>query len=56
LAASGLVAPGVSVLTTGLNGGTANASGTSIASPMGAGLAALILSASPGLSPAQSRR
>ena len=47
LAASGLVAPGVSVLTTDLNGGTVGASGTSFSSPMGAGLAALILSAKP---------
>ncbi len=47
LAANGLVAPGVSVLTTDLNGGTVGASGTSFSSPMGAGLAALILSAQP---------
>ena len=53
LASGGLVAPGVSVLTTDLNGGTVGATGTSFSSPMGAGLAALILSADPRLSPAQ---
>jgi flagellar hook assembly protein FlgD len=51
LASSGLVAPGVAVLTTDLNGGTVGASGTSFASPMGAGLAALILSAKPSTTP-----
>src|SRR6185312_6962786 len=45
LANNGLVAPGVSLLTTDLNGGTASATGTSFSSPMGAGLAALIVSA-----------
>lgn len=53
LAAFGLVAPGVSVLTTDEGGGTANASGTSFSAPMGSGLAALILSAKPSASPAQ---
>ncbi|MFI5360547.1 MAG: S8 family peptidase [Elusimicrobiota bacterium] len=53
LASFGLVAPGVSVLTTDLNGGTVEATGTSFASPMGAGLASLILSASPRMTPAQ---
>ncbi len=53
LASGGLVAPGVAVLTTDLDGGTANATGTSFSSPMGAGLAALILSAKPTLTPAQ---
>lgn len=51
LAASGLVAPGVSVLTTDLGGGTAGATGTSFSTPMGAGLAALILSAKPPTTP-----
>ena len=51
LAASGLVAPGVAVLTTDLNGGTVGATGTSFSSPMGAGLAALILSAKPSTTP-----
>lgn len=53
LANFGLVAPGVSVVTTGLNGGTASATGTSFSSPMGAGLAALVLSAKPTATPAQ---
>ena len=53
LAASGLVAPGVSILTTAAGGGAVNASGTSLSSPMGAGLAALILSAHPLSTPAQ---
>jgi subtilisin family serine protease len=53
LATSGLVAPGVGVLTTDINGGTAGVSGTSFASPMGAGLAALLLSANPTWTPAQ---
>lgn len=47
LAANGLVAPGVAVLTTDLGGGTANATGTSFSAPMVSGLAALILSARP---------
>lgn len=51
LANNGLVAPGVSLLTTDLNGATASATGTSFSSPMGAGLAALILSAKPSTSP-----
>jgi hypothetical protein len=51
LAANGLVAPGVAVLTTDLNGGTVGATGTSFSSPMGAGLAALILSAKPSTTP-----
>lgn len=53
LASGGLVAPGVAVLTTDISSGTANATGTSFASPMGAGLAALVLSAKPALTPAQ---
>ena len=47
LASSGLVAPGVSVLTTDMGGGTANVTGTSFSAPMVSGLAALILSAKP---------
>lgn len=49
----GVVAPGVSVLTTDVGGGSANATGTSFAAPMTAGLAALLLSARPTLTPAQ---
>jgi hypothetical protein len=47
LASYGVVAPGVSVLTTDLSNGTINATGTSFSSPHVAGLAALILSAKP---------
>jgi subtilisin family serine protease len=53
LAAGGMVAPGVGLLTTDLNGNTANATGTSFAAPMGAGLAALMLSARPTLTQSQ---
>ncbi len=53
LSSGGLVAPGVALLTTDLNGATASATGTSFSSPMGAGLAALILAAKPTLTPAQ---
>lgn len=53
LAARGLVAPGVSVLTTDMGGGTANATGTSFSAPMVSGLAALILSARPSYNVAQ---
>ncbi|MBI5630165.1 MAG: S8 family serine peptidase [Elusimicrobia bacterium] len=53
LSAGGVVAPGVSVLTTDLNAASASASGTSFASPHVAGLAALILSAKSGMTPAQ---
>lgn len=49
LASNGLVAPGVSLATTEQGGGTTNATGTSFASPMVAGLAALILSEKPSL-------
>ena len=52
LASNGLVAPGVSVLTTYPGGGTSSPSGTSFASPMVAGAAALIISAKPTLTPA----
>ncbi len=53
LANNGLVAPGVSVLTTDLNSKTVTASGTSFSSPMVAGAAALMIAAKPGLTPAQ---
>jgi subtilisin family serine protease len=52
---SGVVAPGVSVLTTHTGGGTSSPSGTSFSSPMVAGAAALILSAKPTLTPDQVR-
>jgi len=42
-----VVAPGVSVLTTSRGGGYASVSGTSIATPLASGLAALILSVNP---------
>lgn len=53
LAANGLAAPGVSVLTTDIGGGTAYATGTSFSSPYVAGAAALILAAKPLSTPAQ---
>lgn len=53
LAANGLAAPGVSVLTADMGGGTAYATGTSFSSPHVAGMAALILSAKPLSTPAQ---
>jgi hypothetical protein len=53
LAANGLVAPGVAVLTTDEGTGTASATGTSFSSPMGAGLAALVVSKKPTWTPAQ---
>lgn len=49
LAAHGLAAPGVSVLTTAPGGGTASPSGTSFSSPLVAGAAALLLAAKPTL-------
>ncbi len=49
LSSNGLVAPGVSVLTTDLGGGMANATGTSFSAPMVSGLAALMLSARPAM-------
>lgn len=53
LSTNGLVAPGVSVLTTDLGGGTASATGTSFSAPMVSGLAALILAARPTFTVAQ---
>lgn len=53
LASNGLVAPGVSLLTTDQGGGTANATGTSFSAPMVSGLAALILAAKPTFTVAQ---
>lgn len=53
LASNGLVAPGVLVLTTDVNNGMANASGTSFSAPMVAGAAALLLAARPTLTPAE---
>ncbi len=50
---SGVAAPGDSVLTTAAGGGTASPSGTSFASPMVAGLAALVYSQKPLFTPAQ---
>ncbi|MBI3564116.1 MAG: S8 family serine peptidase [Elusimicrobia bacterium] len=47
MASNGLVAPGSFVVTTDVGNKTTTASGTSFSSPMGAGLAALILSAKP---------
>ncbi len=47
-----VVAPGEGILTTALGGGYASVSGTSFASPITAGLAALVLSANPKLGPA----
>jgi hypothetical protein len=44
-----LVAPGVDIVTTGVTGGYVTASGTSFASPIAAGVAALLLSADPGI-------
>ena len=55
LAARGLVAPGVSVLTTAPGGGTSSPSGTSFSSPMVAGAAAILISAKPTLTPDQVR-
>ncbi|MGD2063946.1 MAG: S8 family serine peptidase [Nitrospirota bacterium] len=48
-----LAAPGVSVKTTRNGGGTVTVSGTSFSSPLVAGIAALVWSVDPGLTPAQ---
>ena len=48
-----IVAPGAPITSTGLGGGTSTYRGTSQASPTAAGVAALMLQASPGLTPAQ---
>ncbi len=48
-----VMAPGVSILSTYLNGGYESHSGTSMASPMVAGVAGLLLSQNPSLTPAQ---
>ncbi|MCX5789870.1 MAG: S8 family serine peptidase [Elusimicrobia bacterium] len=57
LAANGLVAPGVNLVTTDINSGYTSAgngaTGTSFSSPLAAGIAALMLSAKPTLTPAQ---
>jgi len=50
LAAHGVVAPGVNILTTDVGGGMATTSGTSFSAPIVAGLAALIYSAKPSIS------
>lgn len=47
MASKGVTAPGVEVYTTDMGGGYASATGTSFSSPMTAGLAALLWSASP---------
>lgn len=51
-----LLAPGVDIVSDGLGGHTEVMSGTSMASPHAAGAAALLLSARPGLSPADVER
>ncbi len=51
-----LVAPGVSTTSTARNGGTGVSAGTSNASPMAAGVAALVLQADDGIRPAQLKR
>jgi subtilisin family serine protease len=47
----GVVAPGASVRSTNISGGYGNSSGTSFASPIAAGVGAMIFSANPALSP-----
>lgn len=52
----GVVAPGVNMVTTNIGGGvTGSASGTSFSAPFVSGVAALMLSATPGLTPADVR-
>jgi subtilisin family serine protease len=53
LSANGLVAPGLGILSTTLNGGYATESGTSFASPYVAGLMLLMLSKKPAMTPAE---
>ena len=54
MTSDGVVAPGVNLVTTDVGGGfTGNATGTSFSAPIVAGLAALILAESPGLTAAQ---
>jgi subtilisin family serine protease len=48
-----IVTPGAQITSTGLGGGTSTYRGTSQASPTAAGIAALMLQANPGLTPAQ---
>lgn len=56
LASFGVVAPGVSIVTTDVGGGvTGSATGTSFSAPLVSGLAALLISAKPTLSPTQVR-
>jgi hypothetical protein len=51
-----LLAPGVDILSDGLNGGLATLDGTSMAAPHAAGAAALLISARPGLNAADVQR
>jgi subtilisin family serine protease len=48
-----IAAPGISIYTTRIGGSYTWASGTSLASPVAAGVAALVLGANPGLSPGE---
>lgn len=51
-----VVAPGEGVMSTSMGGGYSSGSGTSFASPIAAGLLALVLSVNPGLAPADAER